>query len=159
MPEVETKAKTITVREAMELAIKPHELVPWEKMDPSAQIVVVENNEDLNELVIKKDAYYDVSEYTSYPFIYEVAFIYSELRAKQLLAYLEKNIREEQIVELWRVWIGHDENDLHIPYVNVNYEELSLNHLVQMYNPNHEKFKEQHCIVIERYNNQYDKEG
>lgn len=46
MPEVETKAKTITVREAMELAIKPHELVPWEKMDPSAQIVVVENNED-----------------------------------------------------------------------------------------------------------------
>lgn len=157
MPEVETKAKTITVREAMELAIKPHELVPWEKMDPSAQIVVVENKEDLNELVIKKDAYYDVSGYTSYSFIYEVTFIYSELRAKQLLAYLKKNIREEQIVELWRVWIGHDENDLHIPYVSVNYEELSLNHLVQMYNPNHEKFKEQHCIVIERYNNQYDK--
>ncbi|MCS1384506.1 hypothetical protein NXZ75_20120 [Lysinibacillus sphaericus] len=91
-------------------------------MDPSAQIVVVENNEDFNELVIKNDAYYDVSGYTSYPFIYEVTFIYSELRAKHLLAYLEKNIREEQIVELCRVWIGHDENELHIPYVNVNYE-------------------------------------
>jgi hypothetical protein len=36
MPEVETKAKTITVKEAIELEITPHELVPWEKMDPNA---------------------------------------------------------------------------------------------------------------------------
>lgn len=32
MPEVETKTKNITVKEAIELEIKPHELVPWEKM-------------------------------------------------------------------------------------------------------------------------------
>ncbi|MED4402088.1 magnesium transporter [Metabacillus fastidiosus] len=151
MPEVDkTKAKYITVKEAIELKIKPHELVPWEKMDPNAQILFFENEDDLNELVIKKDAYYDVSGYTSYPFIYEVNFIYSELRAKQLLEYLKENIREGQILELWRVWIGHNDNELNIPYIRCNYEELTLNHLVQMYNWNHEKYKEQYCIVLER---------
>ena len=151
MPEVDkTKAKYITVKEAIELEVKPHELVPWEKMDPNAQILFVENEDDLNELVIKKDAYYDVSGYTSYPFIYEVNFIYSELRAKQLLEYLKENVRERQILELWRVWIGHDDNEINIPYIRYNYEELSLNHLIQMYNWNHEKYKEQYCIVLER---------
>ncbi|MFJ8511248.1 hypothetical protein [Lysinibacillus xylanilyticus] len=37
MPEVKTKAKYITVKEAIELDIKPHEVIPWEKMDPNAQ--------------------------------------------------------------------------------------------------------------------------
>ncbi|MED4462551.1 magnesium transporter [Metabacillus fastidiosus] len=151
MPEVDkTKAKYITVKEAIELEIKPHELVPWEKMDLNAQILFFENEDDLNELVIKKDAYYDVSGYTSYPFIYELNFIYSELRAKQLLEYLKENIRKGQILELWRVWIGHDDNEINIPYIRCNHEELSLNHLVQMYNWNHEKYKEQYCIVLER---------
>src|SRR5690606_21659729 len=85
MPEVDkTKAKYITVKEAIELEIKPHELIPWEKMDPNAQILFFEKEDDLNELVIKKDSYCDVSGYTSYPFIYEVNFSYSEWRAKQL---------------------------------------------------------------------------
>lgn len=150
LPEIETKAKYITVKEAIKLEIKPHELVPWEKMDPNAQILVVENEDDLNELVIKKDAYYDVSEYTTYPFIYEVNFIYSELRAKQLLEYLKENSREGQLLELWRVWIGHDDPEINIPYSRCNYEELSLNHLIEMYNQNHEKYKEQYCIVLER---------
>ena len=150
MPELDkTRAKYITVKEAIDLGIKPHELVPWEEMDPNAQILFVKNEDDLNELVIKKDAYYDVSGYTSYPFIYEVNFIYSKLRAKQLLEYLKENIREGQILELWRVRIGHDDNEINIPYIGCKYEELSLTHLVQMYNWNHEKYKEQYCIVLE----------
>lgn len=150
IPEVKTKAKYITVKKAIELKIKPHELVPWEKMDPNTQILFVENEDDLDELVIKKDAYYDVSGYTSFSFIYEVNFIYSELRAQQLLEYLKENIREGQILELWRVWIGQNANEMNIPYIGCYYEELSLNHLVQMYNWNHEKYKEQFCIVLER---------
>src|SRR5690606_18073879 len=98
MPEIESKATYITVKEAIELEIKPHELVPWEEMNPNAQVLVVENEEDLNELVINKDGYYDVSEYTGYPFIYEVNFVYSESRVKQLLDYLKDNMREGQII-------------------------------------------------------------
>ena len=130
MPEVESKAKYITVKEAIELEIKPHELVPWEKMDPTAQILLIENEDNLKELVITKDIYYDVGGYTSYPFIYQVNFTYSELRAKQLLEYIKENIKEGQILELWRVWIGDDDNEINIPYIRCSYEELSLNHLV-----------------------------
>ena len=144
-----TKAKYITVKEAIDLGIKPHELVPWEKMDPNAQVLLVENEDDLNELVIRKGAYYDVSGYSSYPLIYEVNFIYSELRARQLLEYLKENIKEGQILELWRVWIGNDDTE-NIPYIRCKYEELSLNHLIQMYDWNHDQFKEQYCIVLER---------
>ena len=150
MPELDkTKAKYITVKEAIDLGIKPHELVRWEKMDPNAQVLFVENEDDLHELVIRKDAYYDVSGYSSYPLIYEVNFIYSEVRARQLLEYLKENIKEGQILELWRVWIGHDDNE-NIPYIRCNYEELTLNHLIQMYDWNHEQFKEEYCLVLER---------
>ena len=150
MPEIESKAKYITVKEAIKLEIKPHELLPWEKMDPSAQVLFVQNEEDLNELVIKKDSCFNVTEYTGYPFIYEVNFRYSELRVKQLLDYLKENIREGQIIELWRVWIGHDDNELNIPYSRFKHNELSLNHLFQMYNWNDENYKEQYCIVLEK---------
>jgi hypothetical protein len=151
MPEVDkTNAKYITVQEAIDLGIQPHELVPWERLDPNAQILYVENEDDLGELVTTKDTYYDVSGYSSYPFIYEVDFKFSELRVKQLLEYLKENIREGQILELWRVWIGHDDDEINIPYTRCSYEELSLNQLMQLYNWNHEKYKEQYCIVIER---------
>lgn len=150
MPEIHSKAKYITVKEAIELGIEPHELVPWEKMDLNAQVLFVENEEDLNELVIKKDSYYDVSKYSSHPFLYEVSFIYTELRAKQLLEYLKENIREGQLLELWRVWIDDDDNEKNIPFIRCSYKNLSLNHLVQMYNWHHEKYKDQSCIVLER---------
>ncbi|MEK4387174.1 magnesium transporter [Solibacillus sp. FSL W7-1464] len=150
MPEIESKAKYITVKEAIALEIKPHELVPWEEMDPSAQVLVVENGEDLNELVINEGSYYDISEYTGYPFIYEVNFVYSESRVKQLLDYLKDNMREGQIIELWRVWIGDEDDKLNIPYSRLNENELSLNHLLQMYDWNDENYQEQYCIVVEK---------
>lgn len=150
MPEIKSKAKYITVKEAIELGIKPHEFMPWEEMEPNAHVWIVENEEDLNELTITKDTHSDVSEYTSYPFIYEVEFRYSELRVKQLLDYLKDNITEGQIIELWRVWIGHDDDELNIPYSRFNYNELSLNHLLQMYNWKHENYKEQYCIILEK---------
>jgi hypothetical protein len=70
MPEVDnTKVKYITVKEDIHLGLKPHELVPWANMDPSTQILFVEKEDDLYELVVKKDTYYDVSGYSSYPFV------------------------------------------------------------------------------------------
>lgn len=150
-PEVDqTKVKYITVKEAIALQIKPHELVPWEEMNPNDTILLVENEEDLHELVIKKTDDDDVTEYTSYPFIYEINFIYSEVRTKQLLEYLKETIREGQIVELWRVWIGHDDYEINIPFSKIKYEELSLHHLIQIYNSDHDKYKEEYCLVVER---------
>lgn len=151
IPEVDnTNAKNITVQEAIELGLKPYELIPWEKMDPTADILFVENEDDLDELVISKETSFGDCGYTSYSFIYEVNFIFSELRAKQLLEYLKENLREGQILELWRVWIGHNDEKENIPFTKCTYEELSLNHLIHFYNWKHEKYKEQDCLVIER---------
>ena len=149
MPEIETKEKYITVKEAIELQIKPHECLPWEKLDPNVRVIVYENEEDLNELVIKKDTCYDVSDYTSYPYIYELNFTYSDERIEKLLTYLKAKIKEGQLVELWRVWIGDDDIES-IPFSRCFYEDLTLNHLEQMYNSDHRNYKEQCCFVIDR---------
>ena len=149
IPEIEGKEKYITVKEAIELQIKPHEYLPWEKMDPNSKVIVIENEEDLNELVIKKDTYYDVRDYTSYPYIYEINFAYSKIRIEQLLNYLKENIIEGQLVELWSVWIGDNDTE-NIPFSRCFYEELTLDHLEQMYNSDHRNYKEQCCFVIDR---------
>lgn len=56
MPEMPEKGNTeekyITVQEAMDLGLKPHELVPWEKLDPNALILIIEDEDDLDGLAI-----------------------------------------------------------------------------------------------------------
>ena len=148
MPEVDnTITRYITVKDAIEMGLKAPN-VPWEDMVPNAEVLLCEDEEDLNKLVISIEAYFGDCGYTSYQFIYEVNFTYSELNAKQLLYFLRENIREGQLLELWSVWIGNDE--LNIAYTRCRYEELSLNHLIQMYNWQHEKYIEKSCLVIER---------
>jgi hypothetical protein len=155
MPEIPggnlKEEKYITVQEAIDLGIEPSEWVPWEKMDPNALILWMEDEDALDDLEIRQRPSLDDGGYTSYPFIYEIHFIYSELRVKQLLEYLKGNIRDGQTLELWRVWLGHDEEeDVPIPYTRSSYEELSLNHLIQLFNWKYEKYKEKYCLVIER---------
>lgn len=145
-----TEEKYITVQEAINLGIEPHELVPWEKLDPNALILSIEDEDDLDDLEITQRPSFDDGGYTSYSFIYQIDFIYSEIRVQQLLEYLKENIREGQILELWRVWLGHDDDEINIPYTRCRYEELSLNHLLHLYNWKYEKFKEKYCLVIER---------
>lgn len=147
MPEIETKAKYITVKEAIALNIKPHELVPWEAMDPQAEVLMIENEEDLHDLTIRNDTYYDVSGYTSAPFIYEVEFKFSEARAKKLLAYLIEHMREGQRVELWKVWI---DDEIDIPTIYYELEQLAVQHLVEMYDWHASNYREQCCYVIEK---------
>lgn len=151
MPEIDyTGKRYITVKEAMDLGIKPNEWIPWEELDPNACILFVENEENLHELSITKGFAYEVSDYTSYPFIYEVDFIYTESRTQQLLEYIKENMKKGQILEMWRVWLDHEDDELNIPYARYNYEELSLNDLLPLYNREHEKYKLQNCLVIER---------
>lgn len=150
MPEVDnTKVKYITVQEAIDLGIKPHELMPWEKMNPNDKILFVENEDDLDGVVItKEDAdIYDVNWYTDKSFIYSVEFRYSYLTIKQLLEYLKENISEGQRLELWSIWI--DDKQIIQPTI-CRYEELSLNHLNKMYNWQDENHVHHSCIIVER---------
>lgn len=147
MREIHTPIETITVREAIKRNIPPHELVAWEELDVNAEVLVVENEDDLHELTISADSYYDVSHYSSYPYVYEVSFRYSNKRLEHLLHYLHDNIEDGQIIELWNVWLGDDEN---VPYERCHIRELTVNKLDMLYNHDCASFKPQYCLVIEK---------
>ncbi|PEL02482.1 magnesium transporter, partial [Bacillus sp. AFS017336] len=90
-----------------------------------------------DELVITKETTFGDCGFTNHSFIYQIDFIYSIKRANQLLEYLKANIKEGQLLELWKVWLSDDMNKLNIPFSRCSYGELSHTHLVQMYNWRH----------------------
>ncbi len=150
LPEVEnSKERVITVKEAIELGIKPHEFMPWEKMNPNDKILFFEKESDLGELVIRKSNGYEenIRLYTDKPFIYSVGFRYTESRAKQLLKYLKENIIEGYQLELWCIWLGDKQN---IKPNFKNYKEISLNDINQIYNFNNINYKHYSCMIIKR---------
>jgi len=150
IPEVDnTNVKYITVKEAIELELEsPY--MPFDEMDPDAQVLLCENENDLDELVITEETTFGDCGFTNHPFIYQLDFAYSIKRVNQLLEYLKENIKEGQLLEIWRVWISNDMGELYIPFSRCSFEELSLNHLLQIYDRQHEQYKEQCCLVIDR---------
>ena len=151
LPEVDnSKEKIITVSEAIELGIKPHVLMPWEKMNPDGKVMIFEKEEDLGELVIRKvDVVYDenISWYTTKPFIYSVDFGYTEGRAKELLDYLKKNMIEGYSLELWNIWLDDKKN---IKPKYKNYNGISLSDISEVYDSNNENYANHSCIIIEK---------
>lgn len=150
LPEVHNnKKKIITVKEAIELGVKPHDFIPWEEMDTNSKVLIFDKEEDLYELEILKETecYEDVGWYTNKTYVYLVAFKYTDERANQLLNYLRTNIIGGQELELWQIWLGDKQNIISREY---NYKEISLNHIKQMYdfeNENHEIYS---CIKIKK---------
>lgn len=113
LPEVHnTKVKRITVEAAIRLGIKPHEFMPWEKMNPQNEVIIVNDEDDLGELVINKDSSFErnVRWYTNKPYIYSITFGFNESRAEQLVKYLKENVKRGYTVELWTIWLDDKQN-------------------------------------------------
>ena len=144
-----SKEKIITVIEAIKLGIKPHELIPWESMNPDGKVLIFDNENDLHELVIRKGTEYErnVRWYTDKAFIYSVEFRYTEPRAVQLLEYLKENINEGYQLELWSIWLDDKQN---IQPIFCNYEEISLYNIKQMYDRQSENYVDYSCIIIKK---------
>lgn len=144
-----TSSKIITVKEAKKLGIKAHELMPWEDMDPTDEVLIFEKESDLDELVIREDRGYEdnVRWYTDKKFIYSLEFRYSNKRGLQLLDYLKTNIKQGQKLELWLIWLD-DKQDVE-PLI-VNYNEISIKHLREMYELGNESSESHRCIKIFR---------
>lgn len=150
LPELDnSKEKVITVREAIKLGIKPHEMVPWERMNPNTKVMIIDNESDLGELVITKDTGYEknVRWYTNKLFIYSVDFRYTESRANQLVEYLKENIKEGQKLELWSIWLDDKQK---IKPIVCNYNEITLYDIKQMYDWNSDSYINHSCIIIKR---------
>lgn len=141
-------SKIITVRDALNQGINPHELIPWEKMNPNDQVLIVNDGFDLGELIIQKDSSFErnVRWYTSKPFIYSIEFAYTESRAEQLLKYLKENIKKEHIVELWTIWLDEKQN---IKPAFYKYDELSIDLIKKIYDTRGVHHAIRSCSIIE----------
>ncbi|OCS93757.1 hypothetical protein [Caryophanon latum] len=146
LPEVKGNETYITVREAIARNMTAHEFLPWEDMDPEAQLLVIENEEDLYELTITEGTYYDVSDYTKQPFIYELSFRYTAERVQQLFDYIKAHQQSGQVIELQQVWL--DEYD--VPTTTLHADDLTLAHLQQLYDDAHEQHAPVYRLIIEK---------
>lgn len=149
LPEIDnTKSKIITVREAIELGIEAHELVPWEEMDQDDEVLIFEDEEDLYELEIRieDELYDDVGWYTEKLYIYAVEFHYTEKRGNELLEYLKSNIKKGYTLELWAIWLD-DRKDIQ-PKIK-NYKDISLHDIDKIFNSDNENWENHTGIVIE----------
>lgn len=142
-----TNAKIITVREAIELGIKEHELIAWKEMDPDDEVLIFDNEEDLGELIVRKeeDLYEDICWYTSKSHIYVVEFNYTEDRGKDLLVYLKNNLKKNHSLEVWTIWL--DEKKAIEPKIK-NYNEISLDDIKLMFDSNNKNWENHNGIII-----------
>lgn len=150
LPEVDnTNARYITVREAMKMGIKDHEFMPWESMNPKDKVLLFANENDLDELVIRKGTEHTENTrwYTNKPLIYTVEFRYTEDRGKQLLQYLREHTIKDHELELWCIWL--DEKKSVQPKV-YKAKDISIQNLNEMFGWRSENHENHSCIVIKK---------
>lgn len=148
LPEVyNIKVKRITVEEAIRLGIKPHEHMTWEKMNPKNEVIIVNDKDDLEELVIKKDSSFEknVRWYTNKQYIYSITFGYNESRAEQLLKYLKENIKRGYTIELWTIWLDDKQN---VKPNICKHDELTIDWIRKIYGT-HIDYIFHSCTIIE----------
>jgi hypothetical protein len=70
-------------------------------------IMIVDNHEDFHELEIYQHQYPPeyIKHYTNKKYIYELSFIYTDSRAKNLIDYLMQHLEKGQEAEVWLTWM------------------------------------------------------
>ncbi|MFY9946894.1 MAG: hypothetical protein WAL07_12620 [Exiguobacterium chiriqhucha] len=102
--------KFLSINEAIKKGvILPDMLTDDEDLDRDEKILMnVESEEQLDEIEIKRDLYYDVENVEAYsekPHVVELRWRYSDARAEQLVEYITDHLKTAGEVEIWKVWI------------------------------------------------------
>lgn len=148
IPEVNNpKEKIISVKEAIELDVKSHELFPWESMNLDDKILIYEDEDDLGELAIVKCNVHEknVKCYTDKTFIYSVTLAYSEERLEHLVRYMRENLKSGNEMEIWSIWLDDKESSDVSKYT---YDEITLENIKPIFNFKCEKFTNDICIIF-----------
>lgn len=100
----------LSINEAIKKGVVlPEMLTDDEELDRDEKILMnVESEEQLDEIEIKRDLYYDlanVEAYSAKPYVVELRWRYSEMRAQQLVDYLIDHLKTTDEVEVWKVWV------------------------------------------------------
>ncbi|WP_214835372.1 hypothetical protein [Exiguobacterium sp. s36] len=100
----------LSINEAIKKGVVlPDILTDDEDLDRDEKILMnVESEEQLDEIEIKRDLYYDagnVEAYSSKPHVVELRWRYSDVRAEQLMEYITDHLKMAKEVEIWKVWV------------------------------------------------------
>lgn len=100
----------LSIREALAHGIAlPDMLLEDDTIDRDAKLLMhVEDESRLDEIEIKHDLSYEadnVEAYSNEPYVAELRWRLSEARTTQLIAYVEAQLEEATVVELWKVWV------------------------------------------------------
>lgn len=100
----------LSINEAIKKGvILPEMLTDDEDLDRDEKILMhVESEEQLDEIEIKRDLYYDaenVEAYSAKPHVVELRWRYTDARAEQLVEYIVNHLETADEVEIWKVWV------------------------------------------------------
>ncbi|MFN4214144.1 MULTISPECIES: hypothetical protein [unclassified Exiguobacterium] len=100
----------LSINEAIKKGvILPEMLTGDEDLDRDEKILMnVESEEQLDEIEMKRDLYYDVENveaYSSKLHVVELRWRYSDSRAEQLVEYITNHLQTADEVEIWKVWV------------------------------------------------------
>lgn len=100
----------LSINEAIKKGVVlPDMLTDDEDLDRDERILMnVESEEQLDEIEIKRDLYYDVANVEAYsekPHVVELRWRYSDVRAEQLIEYITDHLKTAEEVEIWKVWV------------------------------------------------------
>ena len=124
IPEIDlTNEQIITPKEANLKGIKPPNWCTWDDLDPSSDILYIENEDDLGNLCIRKnfDFIEEINFYTNKKFTYIISCTCDKKRAKQLLKYLQ-DINITSQIEIYSILI---DSNIEINTSKVNLDELN----------------------------------
>lgn len=123
--------KFMSINEAIKQNIKISNFILNDtKINRDKKILMVCDSEDhLDDLEIKNDMYYSseyAKEYSDKKYFSELQWVYSKARSKELIKYLEKELKNLDEIEIWNIWLDDNES---ASIKSVNITELSIQDL------------------------------
>lgn len=115
----------ISINEAIESGIEFDDSIMTDtEIDKDEKTMMsFRNQEDLNEIEISSNGYHSTEyckEYSKKKYFSELNWRFSEIRAKELITYLTKEIKEEgEEIEIWSIWIDEFEEPI-VKTVDIN---------------------------------------
>lgn len=140
----------ISINEALKRNIEVVDFIMNDtKIDKDEKIIMFcDSEEHLEEIEINHDMYYSseyAKEYSKKQYFCELQWRYTEVRAKQLVEYLNEQVKRVDVIEIWSIWLD-EHKSASIKSISVN--ELSITDLAFLDISNcYEKPK---CLIIKK---------
>lgn len=150
LPEVENPYEEyLSINDMIKRKMKvDKDLLKDKSINRNEKIILYYPTEDsINELVLYKDQGYAhyAKEYSTKRFFTTIQWHYTEKRAEQLLEYLKEQLKNNEELEVWDIWLDDQEEAV---VKTVKAYRLSISDLAFLYWD--QGFEQPQCLVIKK---------